>query len=413
MVNCGGRSQLAKNGEKLKIGTSKLRRKIDFGPAGADGPDAAKKFFLQAVFSESEKYRFETEIQVSKMSDFTAIRVSIISIGLAASAQLSFGQAATLVPGPCDNPRLSHNVSKMRNTQKTRISACLGLVHRLPMATNVGERYVDVPGPRRTYIADAQALKWLMSTPEPSGRFGRWAIKIQCGAFKIIYQKGRLNQVADALSRAPLSAEDTPADDHVEEKEVTQYWPNWDGNKSPLSPIEKIGDLVWRKTHILSDKDNNITKGLAIKRDGPWEITKIHGGGAYELTKIGNRKIEKSINMQDLLPYIPSYPIEEWEENQLVGTNTEHPNPNWMSEKNNIQKDIIIPSQPEIQVEQTNSSNPDVKTQGRHHKKHLKREAKRNGTYVPPVKPPDRRPRTRKPNRKYIDGFVTKVDLNN
>uniref|UniRef100_T1IH97 RNA-directed DNA polymerase n=1 Tax=Strigamia maritima TaxID=126957 RepID=T1IH97_STRMM len=50
-----------------------------------------------------------------------------------------------------------------------------------------------------------------------------------------------LNQVADALSRAPLSAEDTPADDHVEEKEVTQYWPNWDGNKSPLSPIEKIG----------------------------------------------------------------------------------------------------------------------------------------------------------------------------
>uniref|UniRef100_T1IMP2 RNA-directed DNA polymerase n=1 Tax=Strigamia maritima TaxID=126957 RepID=T1IMP2_STRMM len=175
----------------------------------------------------------------------------------------------------------------------------------------------------------------------------------------------------------------------------------------------ELGDLVWRKTHILSDKDNNITKGLAVKHDGPWEITKIHGGGAYELTKIGNRKIEKSINTQDLLPYIPSYPIEEWEENQLVGTNTEHPNPNWMSEKNTIQKDSIIPSQPELQVEQTNSSTPDVKTQGRHHKKHLKREAKQNGTYVPPVKPPDRRPRTRKPNRKYIDGFVTKVDLSN
>uniref|UniRef100_T1JIZ2 Uncharacterized protein n=1 Tax=Strigamia maritima TaxID=126957 RepID=T1JIZ2_STRMM len=78
-----------------------------------------------------------------------------------------------------------------------------------------------------------------MSTPEPSGRFGRWAIKIQCGAFKIIYRK--VNQVADALSRAPLSAEDIPADDHVKEKEVTQYWPNWDGNKSSLLPIDKIG----------------------------------------------------------------------------------------------------------------------------------------------------------------------------
>uniref|UniRef100_T1IZ61 Integrase zinc-binding domain-containing protein n=1 Tax=Strigamia maritima TaxID=126957 RepID=T1IZ61_STRMM len=161
----------------------------------------------------------------------------------------------------------------------------------------------------------------------------------------------------------------------------------------------ELGDLVWRKTHILSDKDNNITKGLAIKRDG-------HGKSPKSME-------EKSINTQDLLPYIPSYPIKEWEENQLVGTNTEHPNPNWMSEKDNIQKDIIIPSQPEIQVEQTNSSTPGVKTQGRYHKKHLKREAKRNGTYVSPVKPPDRRPRTRKPNRKYIDGFVTKVDLNN
>uniref|UniRef100_T1IMD7 RNA-directed DNA polymerase n=1 Tax=Strigamia maritima TaxID=126957 RepID=T1IMD7_STRMM len=80
-----------------------------------------------------------------------------------------------------------------------------------------------------------------------------------------------------------------------------------------------------------------------------------------------------------------------------------------LSEKNNIQKDIIIiPSQPEIQVEQTNSSNPDVKTQGRHHKKHLKREAKRNGTYVPPVKPPDRKPRTY--SEKPYGSPVIKID---
>uniref|UniRef100_T1JNB1 RNA-directed DNA polymerase n=1 Tax=Strigamia maritima TaxID=126957 RepID=T1JNB1_STRMM len=52
--------------------------------------------------------------------------------------------------------------------------------------------------------SDAQALKWLMSTPEPSGRFGRWAVKIQCGAFKILYRQGSQNKVADALSRAPL-----------------------------------------------------------------------------------------------------------------------------------------------------------------------------------------------------------------
>uniref|UniRef100_T1IHP9 Integrase zinc-binding domain-containing protein n=1 Tax=Strigamia maritima TaxID=126957 RepID=T1IHP9_STRMM len=47
----------------------------------------------------------------------------------------------------------------------------------------------------------------------------------------------------------------------------------------------------------------------------------------YELGDIVWKKIEKSINTQDLLSYIPSYLIEEWEENQLVGTNEEHSNP--------------------------------------------------------------------------------------
>uniref|UniRef100_T1ILY1 Reverse transcriptase RNase H-like domain-containing protein n=1 Tax=Strigamia maritima TaxID=126957 RepID=T1ILY1_STRMM len=70
--------------------------------------------------------------------------------------------------------------------------------------------------------SDAQALKWLMSTPEPSGRFGRWAIRIQSGAFKIVYRQGRLNCVPDALSRAPLPDEKMPIDDYVESKEVTK-----------------------------------------------------------------------------------------------------------------------------------------------------------------------------------------------
>uniref|UniRef100_T1IN49 Uncharacterized protein n=1 Tax=Strigamia maritima TaxID=126957 RepID=T1IN49_STRMM len=77
-----------------------------------------------------------------------------------------------------------------------------------------------------------------MSTPEPSGRFGRWAIRIQSGAFKIVYREDRLNYVADALLRAPLPDVETPIDDYVESKEVTKYWPEWDGNESCLKRIK-------------------------------------------------------------------------------------------------------------------------------------------------------------------------------
>uniref|UniRef100_T1IKP0 Reverse transcriptase RNase H-like domain-containing protein n=1 Tax=Strigamia maritima TaxID=126957 RepID=T1IKP0_STRMM len=88
--------------------------------------------------------------------------------------------------------------------------------------------------------SDAQALKWLMSTPEPSGRFGCWAVKIQCGAFKILYRQGIQNKIADALSRAQLPVTEIPITDHVEETEVTQFWPDWSGN--PSNPVQKISE---------------------------------------------------------------------------------------------------------------------------------------------------------------------------
>uniref|UniRef100_T1J143 RNA-directed DNA polymerase n=1 Tax=Strigamia maritima TaxID=126957 RepID=T1J143_STRMM len=49
---------------------------------------------------------------------------------------------------------------------------------------------------------------------------------------------GRLNCIADALSCAPLSTEEILADDYLETKEPTHYWPDWNGNE----PGEEEGD---------------------------------------------------------------------------------------------------------------------------------------------------------------------------
>lgn len=53
---------------------------------------------------------------------------------------------------------------------------------------------------------DHQALKWLLSIKDPTGRLCRWSLDIQNHDLEIRYRPGASNRVADALSRAPIVA---------------------------------------------------------------------------------------------------------------------------------------------------------------------------------------------------------------
>ncbi|KAH8292958.1 hypothetical protein KR018_008998, partial [Drosophila ironensis] len=55
--------------------------------------------------------------------------------------------------------------------------------------------------------ASVSGGKWLNSIQSPAGRIARWALQLQQYDFEIVYRKGKLNVVADALSRQPLADE--------------------------------------------------------------------------------------------------------------------------------------------------------------------------------------------------------------
>jgi len=75
--------------------------------------------------------------------------------------------------------------------------------------------HVFLAGGRFTLITDHQALKYLMTAKDLTGRLARWAIKLQEYEFDIVYRKGKEHGDVDALSRA------------VGQEEESLPWEQW------------------------------------------------------------------------------------------------------------------------------------------------------------------------------------------
>ena len=56
-----------------------------------------------------------------------------------------------------------------------------------------------------TIETDHMAIRWLMALDRPKGRIARWIMRLLPYDFEVVYRPGRINWVADGLSRYPVS----------------------------------------------------------------------------------------------------------------------------------------------------------------------------------------------------------------
>lgn len=114
-----------------------------------------------------------------------------------------YGIGGILVQGEGNDEKviayMSQKLSAAERKYQTTERECLAVIRSIEKF----RPYVE--GAMFTVVTDHASLLWLTNLKDPTGRVGRWALRLQGYNFELIHRKGKFMVVADALSRAVCS----------------------------------------------------------------------------------------------------------------------------------------------------------------------------------------------------------------
>lgn len=110
------------------------------------------------------------------------------------------GIGGILVQGEGETERIiaymSEKLSAAEQKYQTTERECLAVIRSIEKF----RPYIE--GTKFKVITDHASLLWLTNLKDPSGRVGRWALRLQAYDYELVHRKGTFMVVADALSRA-------------------------------------------------------------------------------------------------------------------------------------------------------------------------------------------------------------------
>lgn len=157
---------------------------------------------------------------------------------------------------------LSRSLTKQEKLYTTTEREMLALV----WAIEKFRPYVE--GIPFTVITDHASLRWLLNLKDPTGRLGRWSVKLQMYDFKVQHRKGKDLVVPDMLSRA-VPALDSVLEVKETERIINDKWYNRMCKQVETSPLKY---LSWRcKNGLLWKYVKQDYPGLSVDADY-WKI---------------------------------------------------------------------------------------------------------------------------------------------
>ncbi|CAB0033045.1 unnamed protein product [Trichogramma brassicae] len=175
-------SRFIKNEAEIKVPLSKLLRKdvaFVWGPEQEEAFDALKRCLSEASVLVRPDFSKEFSIQTDA-SDY--------AVGAVLTQEYEDGEHPVYY--------VSRVLSRAEQRYTTTEKECLAVI----WAIEKFRPYVE--GSRFKVVTDHRALTWLRNFKDPQGRVARWAFKLMEYDFEIVYRKGSVHYVPDALSRA-------------------------------------------------------------------------------------------------------------------------------------------------------------------------------------------------------------------